>query len=128
MLLWIKPHRERRNIDYLPSKPDMPLSGKHSGMVDRFSHVRLEYKSLKATLKGVLHRQGQNMIKLALALVQKPMLIHPVKKSLTLKIRRGFFSSKGQEILNSISDAAQSIPSPLVLSHQLQLCIHRSFS
>lgn len=37
------------------SSPDMPLSDKHSSMVDGFCHSRLEYECLQAALKEVLH-------------------------------------------------------------------------
>ena len=109
----------------------MPLPDKHPGVVDRFSHTSLEYKSLKAAFKEVLHRQGQDIIKLVLALIQKPISIHPAKKSLTLKNPTWVLLIKGQKIPSSISYAAQSIlnspelplASQPVLSHQLQLSI-----
>lgn len=91
------------------SLPNMPLPDEHTGMVDRLGHTHLEYMGLQAALQEVLNSQGQNIIELVLALIQKPEAVHPAKKSLTLKYPTWVLLIKGQKLPRSITDATQGI-------------------
>lgn len=111
--------------------PYMLLPDEHSSMVDRLCHARLEDKCLKAALKEVLHSQGQDIIKLVLTLIQKPITVHPPEKSFTLKDPPWILLIKGQKHPRIVANTAQSILNPPqlslasqpILSHKLQLSI-----
>ena len=109
----------------------MPLPDEHSGVVNGLCHTGFEHKSLKAALKEVLHGQCQDIIKLILTLIQKPIPVHTAKKCFTLKDPTRVLLIKGQKHPSIITDSAQNILNPPqlsfapepILSHQLQLSI-----
>ena len=111
--------------------PDMPLPNKHTSMVNRLGHTRLEHKGLKPALKKVLHGQGQDIIKLVLALIQKSIPVHPTQKGITLKDPTRILFIKSKKLPRSIADAAQSILNPPqlpltsepIFSHKPQLMV-----
>ncbi len=94
----------------------MPLPNKHSSMVDGLGHSRLEDKCLKTAFKEVLHSEGQDIIKLVLTLIQKPIPVHPSKKSLTLKDSTWVLLIKGQKHPCVVTNTTQSILNPPQLS------------
>ena len=111
--------------------PNMPLSDEHTGVMNRLGHSSLEHKSLKAAFEKVLHSEGQHVIKLVLAFIQKPIPVHPAKKGLTFKDPPGILLIKGEKVPSIVSDATQSIlhppklplaPEP-ILSNKLELRI-----
>lgn len=131
VLLRINSHHERWDVDNLPPNPDMLLSNKHTSMVDRLGHSRLEYKGLQPAFKEVFNSQSQDIIELVLALVQKPIPVHSSEKGFTLKDSTRVLLIQSQKFPGSITDAAQSILHPPqlpfttepILSHQLQLVV-----
>ena len=90
----------------------MPLPDKHSGMVNRLCHTRLEHKCLEASLEEVLHSKSQDIIKLVLALIQQTVPVHPSQKGFTLENPAGVLPIKGQKHSSSITDAAEGILNP----------------
>lgn len=109
----------------------MPLPDEHTGMMNGLGHSRLEHKGLKAALKKVLDSEGQHIIELVLAFIQKAIPIHPTEKGLAFKDSAGILFIKGEEIPSIVSDAAQCVlhppqlplaPQP-ILPNKLQLSI-----
>lgn len=109
----------------------MPLPDEHTGMMNGLCQTLLKHNCLQATLKEILHSQSQNIIKLVLTLLQKPITVHPPEKRLTLKDPTGVLLVKGQKHPCIVTDSAQGILNPPelslatqpILSHQLQLSI-----
>lgn len=111
--------------------PDVTLPNENSGMVNRLCHTRLENKCLQTALKEVLNSQCQDIIKLVLTLIQKPVAVHPTEKSLTLKDTAGVLLIEGQKHPSIVTDTAQCILNspqlPLamksILTNEFQLSI-----
>jgi len=111
--------------------PDMPLPDEDTRVMDRLSHTRLEHNSLKTTLEKVLNSQSQDVIELVLALIKKPVTVHPTEQSLTFKDPSWALLIKSQKISSSITDTAKrvlhspelTLVTQTILTNQLQFRI-----
>jgi hypothetical protein len=125
-----------RNLkDLKVDSPDMPLPDEHTSKVDRLGHARLENKILEAALQEVLDSQRQDVIDLALALVQKTVAIQPPEKGLAFEDPTWILLVQGEEHSSIVTNPTEHVLNPpelslaaqSILSHQLQLCIQTLF-
>jgi len=109
VLLRVKAHDKRRDVDDLLAHSDVSLSDEDPSVVDALGQSQLEDLRLEAALKEVIDAQTEHVVELHLGLVQHTDAHEATQQRIALKESTGVLLIQRQQLSRGRADLGDDI-------------------